>query len=186
MRSALLVSSLALAVGCAQLNPAGTGASGRPDRIGAEAQAYRAGWITAAHVEVPIDEHVVVTGRFGWNETDRRDRGEHDDEQGGGGGAGLGFRRFWADDLHGWFFGARVDAWWLEIDWRERRGGVPVTGTTDVVVVQPAAELGYGFDVGDGWRLDVSLSLGVELDVDTRGEDVGQGAILLGGITLTR
>ena len=181
MASVLRVLSVAALGGCASFEGAE-----RADRVGAEVQAYPAGLITAAHVERPVDEHVVVTGRFGWNETDRRDWGEHDAEEGGGGGGGLGFRRFWADDFHGWFFGARFDVWWLEIDWRDRRGGVPETGTTDVVVVQPTAELGYGFDVGNGWRLDVSLSLGAEINVDTDGEDVGEGAILLGGITLTR
>jgi hypothetical protein len=153
--------------------------------FGIELQAYPAGVIAGLHGEYALSERDVLTARLAWNETDRGDFGEHDDEQGGGPGGGIGWRRFLGAGRSGWLFGARVDVWQLEIDWED---DLPAAreGTTDVLVVQPSLEAGYRWRLGDSrWTFDLTGSLGVELNVDTDGEDVGEGPIGLIGATLT-
>lgn len=150
---------------------------------GAEAELYPAGVVVAGSGASPISENAVVFGRAGYNFTDRRDYGDHEDESGGGPGFGFGYRRWFGEERRGWFWGARADLWFLEIDW-EDAGGTR-SGTSDVIVLQPVGQGGYTWPVGD-WRLDLSASLGAEINVDTSGEDVGEGAILLLGVTWAR
>ncbi len=157
-----------------------------PAEVGAELSGYPAGVIAGFHAQTPLDEHASLTYRVAHNFTSRGDFGEHDDEEGGGFGGGFGYRRFLNEGRAGWLWGGRIDLWDLEIDW-EDGGGTPaaVSGTTDVLVLQPTAEVGYGFRFGEeGWRLELTLGLGAEINIDTDGEDVGEGAILLLGATL--
>ena len=49
--------------------------------------------------------------------------------------------------------------------------------------MQPSVELGYSWKQSNGSRLDLTGGLGVEVNVDTDGEDVGEGIIALGGIS---
>jgi hypothetical protein len=99
---------------------------------------------------VPVSGRDVVTISLGANVTDRQDFGEHDDEEGSGAGLGVGYRRFAGEQLDGWFYNARVDLWALSIDWRDEPGA---RGTSDVLVLQPSVEGGYGFRLGARWRL---------------------------------
>lgn len=151
-------------------------------RIGAEVQAYPAGVIPGVRWEWPRSDRDVWFGRFAYNFADRGDFGEHDDESGGGFGLGAGWRRWQDDQKLGWHYGARLDFWDLDIDWRDN---APTTrqGATNVLVVQPTIEGGYSWNVRKGGRLDLTLGLGAELNVSTDGEDVGEGAILLLGIS---
>lgn len=167
--------ALALLVGCRSAGALGWGT---------EVELYPAGAVVAASAGSPVSERAVVFGRAGYNLTDRRDYGEHEDESGGGPGFGVGYRRWLGDGYRGWFWGARADLWFLEIDWEEA-GGTP-SGTSDVVVFQPVGQGGYTWPLDGGFRLDLSASLGAEINVDTSGEDVGEGAILLVGLTWTR
>jgi len=180
-RSVVLIATSALPlVGCA-----GTGGS-EPHAYaaGLEVQAYPAGVISAAHVRRALSEHDTATLRLGYNDTNRRDYGEHDDEEGGGPGGGIGWRHYRGPEYTGWLYGARIDLWDLEIDWEEDDGS---RGTTDVLVLQPTVEGGYAFRLGDSpWRLELVAAFGAEVNVDTDGEDVGEGAIGLVGLTLTR
>ena len=153
--------------------------------FGVELQAYPAGVISGLHAEYPLTERDVLTARLAWNATDRRDFGEHDDERGGGPGGGLGWRRFLGPERSGWLLGGRVDLWSLAIDW-EDDAPTARSGTTDVLVLQPSLEAGYRWRLGRSrWCIDLTGSLGVELNLDTDGEDVGEGAIGLLGATLT-
>lgn len=152
--------------------------------LGPEVQIYPTGVILGLHAQIPHFEKGMLTIRLGYNFTDRRDLGENDDEEGEGPGGGVGYRHYFGPEHTGWLVGGRVDVWDLEIDWEEdsnppgRR-----KGTTDVIVVQPTLEGGYSYRLGGRWRVDLTLSLGAEINVDTDGEDVGEGAILLGGAT---
>lgn len=160
--------------------------------LGAEVQAYPAGVIAGLHGRSEVGAGEFVTARFAVNVTDRQDDGERDDEEGSGWGAGLGYRRYFdraidgtADSGAGWLWGARVDLWDLEIDWIDAPGGPGERrGSTDVVVLQPTVEVGYGFDLSSGWRAELVLGVGAEINVEQDGEDVGEGAIGLLGITL--
>ena len=154
--------------------------------LGLELQAYPAGVITGLHVQRSLGERDVLTFRAAWNATDRQDFGEHDDESGGGFGGGVGYRRWLESDREGWMWGGRIDLWDLEVDWEDDAPSAS-KGTTDVLVLQPTIEGGYSFGLGESaWRCDVVAAFGFEINVDSDGEDVGEGPIGLLGVTFVR
>jgi len=149
-------------------------------RWGGEIQVYPAGVIGAGRASVALSQRERLLFYVGYNLTDRGDFGEHDDEEGGGPGFGLAWRRYFSGvDRDGWYAGARADLWFLEIDWRDDEPAR--SGRTDVLVLQPTAVGGRAW-VWDDLVLDLGLALGAEVNLDTDGEDVGEGAILLGGL----
>lgn len=153
---------------------------------GPEVQLYPAGLIIGAHVQHPITARDSFTWRVAGNFTERGDYGEHDDESGAGYGAGIGWRHIIPDGGpgDGWVLGARLDVWDLEVDWKDRN---PTRrGTTDTLVIQPTIEGGYRFDLGSGWRAQLTSAIGAEINTDVQGEDIGEGAILLVGLTFLR
>ena len=147
--------------------------------LGAEVRGYPAGVIPALYGEVPLTDHGLLTFDLAANLTDRQDFGEHDEEDGSGFGGGVGYRYYFGQRLDRWFLGARVDLWSLSIDWQDPG----TSGNTDVLVLQPTVEGGYGFRLGDRWRLNVFAAGGAEINVDTEGEDVGDGAIGILGVS---
>jgi len=52
-------------------------------------------------------------------------------------------------------------------------------------VLVPSLEGGYSWPIRRGGRFDVNVGLGYEFNVDTDGEDVGEGAILMLGVTFS-
>ena len=149
---------------------------------GVEIQAYPAGIITSAQLSYIYSEKQLFTVNIGLNTTDRRDWGEHDNEEGSGSGFGLGWRHYFRSATRGFNVGVRTDVWFLSIDWIENVGAV---GTTDITVVQPTAQLGYSLPLKDErWIIQGSVSLGAEINVQTEGEPVGEGAILLAGVSV--
>lgn len=153
-----------------------------PVAFGAEMQAYPAGVIPGLQVRRRLNDADAVFVRVAANLTERNDWGEHDDESGSGFGGGVGWRRALGGSLDedGWIIGARVDLWSLEVDWKDPG---PRSGSTDVLVLQPTLEGGHGWTRAGGDRIEATLGLGAEINVDTDGEDVGEGAIVLLGIT---
>jgi hypothetical protein len=184
----LVVPALVTA-GCVAVPP-----GGGPARVavGGEVQLYPAGVIGGLHARTIVGPGEFVTARLAANVTDRRDWGEQDDEEGAGWGGGLGYRQYFDPKIDGesnsgagFLWGARLDVWDLEIDWIDQPGQPGETsGSTDVIVLQPTAEIGYGFDLSSGWRGEVVLGAGFEINVDEKGRDVGDGPILLIGVTL--
>lgn len=151
---------------------------------GAEVQAYPAGVILGVRTEWQADEHNALNLRLGYNIARRGDYGKHDNEEGGGPGFSIGYRRY----LHGWlpglFAGIRSDLWRMDIDWRDDLPA-EITGTTEITVVQPTVEAGYDLlKPNSAWRVVPTISFGYEINVDTEGEPVGEGAILLGGVNI--
>ncbi len=153
----------------------------KPHAVGVTLQAYPAGVILAVRASLPIRARSTLTAYAAYNLTDRRDFGEHDNEEGRGPGFGFAFRRYLGARYQGVHVGARADLWFLKIDWEDdtpRR-----SGTTDIVVLQPTAQVGYTRTVANGRLvLEATVALGVEINLDTQGEAVGEGAILLGAI----
>lgn len=154
-----------------------------PDREfirGIAVQGYPAGAILNGHFAYFYKPNKTVGLYLGYNLTNRRDWGEHDDEQGGGAGAGLAWRHYFKEkDVSGFHAGIRTDLWFLTIDWEDDDGR---EGETEVSVLQPTAQLGYSFFPEDRRIVfEVNASLGAEFNIFTRGEDVGQGAIFLVG-----
>lgn len=159
-----------------------TDPSSLPLTLAPEVQVYPAGVIPGLQLRRHPTSADTVYFRVGANLTERNDWGEHDDESGTGFGGGIGWRRSLAGvpGGTGWLYGARMDLWSLEIDWRDPG---PREGTTDVLVLQPTLEAGYGWTLTSGSRVELVLGLGAEINVDTDGEDVGEGAIALVGLT---
>lgn len=155
-------------------------------RGGLDVQVYPVGYIAGAVVMKDIGESDVLTFRVAQNETDRDGNGQQDDEKGGGPGVGIGVRRYDTRARTGWMKGMRLDIWDLDIDWISRPGTpMELRGKSDVLVLQPTIEYGYAAQLGDAWRLETYAALGAEINIDTKGRDVGEGAILLLGFSLT-
>jgi hypothetical protein len=157
-----------------------TDASSQGVPIGAELRGYPAGGILAIRSDWPISERLVLGGSAGYNLTDRGDFGEHDDEEGGGPGVGVTLTRVRGPDQRGWQFGVRAELYLLRLDWREGT----TQGETRVWVFQPTARVAYAWAISPSLRLEASASAGLEWNVRTRGEPVGEGAIVLLGIAL--
>ena len=168
----ILVSGQALAA------PDQPGHPQQSSSIGLELRAYPAGFIPALRLSQNAgDLDLLLT--LGYNDTDRRDWGEHQDETGGGWGLGAGARVRFAEHGSGWIVGARADLWFMEIDWTDPED----QDSTDITVLMPTLEGGYQWIVGEGrWLLEATLSAGAEINLKTQGEEVGEGAIVLIGV----
>ena len=60
-----------------------------------------------------------------------------------------------------------------------------ISGNTDIIVIQPTLEVGYLFLPFDSnLHISPTVSFGYEVNVRTRGEPVGEGAILLLGFQI--
>lgn len=118
----------------------------------------------------------------GFNITNRRDWGVQDDESGHGYGAGVDINRTIPRLGEKWLVGGRVDIWSMKINWRNDTLGI--TADSRILVFQPTARVIYRLRQARdaGVRLiDLTASLGVEKNIATHGQPVGEGAILLIG-----
>jgi len=117
-----------------------------------------------------------------YNRAHRGDAGRHDDESGEGFGIGFEGRRFYTDARLGWFYGLRAELFQLDLEWRDpgnRRG------STDITVLQPTARIGYRLPLaGSQTSVEIAGGLGAEINLKTKGEQVGEGAIGLIGLAL--
>lgn len=157
--------------------------------IGAEIQGYPAGFILGIRGDVALKSNWTANAILGYNFARRGDLGENDDEKGGGAGFSLGSHYYFRENFQGFFIGPRIDFWFMEIDWFNDvlTIGPRYEGTTKIKVLQPLAEGGYTFLLGEGgWSLTAKVSLGFEINVKTDGKEVGEGPISLLGATLTR
>lgn len=157
--------------------------------IGFELQVYPAGVISGLRYELGWNNQS-INARIGYNSANRRDWGEHPNEKGGGFGGSLGYRYYFSETRAQFFLGTRIDLWQLDIDWLDEcTGDVNTTnclsnGTSQTTVFQPTAEMGWLFMLKEKWVIAPSISYGLEINVKTVGEEVGQGDILLAGVTL--
>ncbi len=155
--------------------------------VGVELQAYPTGIILGVRADFSVSEHIALNGRLGYNLARRRDLGEHDDERGGGFGGSFGSRYFFKQDFQGFFIGVRVDLWAMEIDWTTTVSDPETTGVTNITVLQPLIAGGYAFVLPSGnWVITPKISLGYEINLKTKGEAVGEGAISLIGVSVCR
>lgn len=152
-------------------------------QIGLECQVYPTGIIPSVNYAMPVSQAGSLEFRVGYNIVDHRDLGVQDDEKGGGFGGSVGYAHaIWK----GIRLGVRADVWWNTIDWKMDPGTImEVAGTSDVTVFQPTTTLDYPIHFG-AWSLVPRIAFGAEINVQTNGEEVGQGAILLGGVSLMR
>jgi len=158
--------------------------------ISIEAQAYPAGVIPGIRFDYSISEQTQLFVRAGYNFTDRRDWGEHDNEEGGGAGFGIG-AEFRNPRFQNFSLNVRTDLWFMDIDWYNEEEICPFAppcvdikfpGTTEIAVLQPTIGFGYQFPVSGSFFIKPTINFGYEVNIRTEGEDVGEGTILLGGL----
>lgn len=168
----------------------------KPDtylHFGPDVQAYPTGAIFGLHVYTLR----LKTERFGcgvllkggYNLVRHRGLGVHDDERGGGFGFAVAYHiKYQFKKLptnQGFLLRVKNDLWWNAIDWKDNIGQAnEQSGTTHILVVQPTIELGYIF-LFPKWSLTPTVAVGREFNTKQRGADVGQGAILLLGLSFS-
>jgi hypothetical protein len=154
-------------------------------RLGIEAQGYPTGIIVGISADFFPGEDSKIHLRFGYNLVRHGSAGEHFDERGGGIGITGGYDLMPLNSKR-WVFGLRTDLWFNSIDWHEiYPNDLEERGTTDVTVLQPTAQVGLRVPLGKYFELIPNLSLGYEINIRTRGEEVGQGPIVLLGTVIS-
>lgn len=151
--------------------------------LGLGLQVYPTGFMPSLQFEHPLSDHGLLQVRAGLNIFDHRDLGKQDEEIGSGFGGSLGYKHFFNDEATKWSLMLKTDVWFNTVDWRnDLMSPSPEIGTTDIVVLQPTLELGYTLMLTDHLFVTPSLAFGLEWNVQTEGEPMGEGPILLGGV----
>ncbi len=159
----------------------------RPFSVGLEAQVYPTGFIPGVRIDWQLADQGMGHLRIGANIIDHQDFGEQDEEIGEGFGFSLGYQHYFRPSIDGFFLGARCDLWWNTLDWQnDINSPHGSSGTSNITVVQPTFLAGYAWVLGGGWEITPTLGYGVEINVITNGEPIGQGTIALGGLTLAK
>src|SRR5688572_5053727 len=147
--------------------------------IGAHYQWYPSGTITGLHFAFNSKIHHSILLQLNYNKANREDNGEKENEKGSGWGGAIGYRYYFRPFPHKFFIGAKTDIYRMKIDWSQ---GIE-TGETKTWTLQPLFEIGYTFIINDQAFITPSISNGVEINVKTEGDKVGQGFITLIGIS---
>ncbi len=141
-------------------------------------QLYPAGIIPTLNANIYLNKKTSLFVRLGYNIADRKDFSPYNDnEKGGGFGGTLGYRKYFEKKGGSFFAGLNTDVWNLNIDWKDKIGEANETsGSTYTLVLQPWLEGGYLFSLGSStFHAGASIGFGREINVITRGEEVGQG-----------
>ena len=145
-----------------------------PAQVSVSAQAYPAGFIATGAVVWDLGDLELQPG-VGYNITDRRDFGVHENEEGSGPGLNATLIRRVGRRA---FVGVRADLWRLAIEWRDPGA----SGRARVTVFQPVALSGLRFPISSEVSFKSFIAFGAEINIASDGEEVGEGAILLFGI----
>lgn len=148
-----------------------------------ELQAYPTGVIPSISYDKSLSTNSYLHLRAGMNIFDHRDLGVQDEEVGQGYGFSLGYRRFFKQEATGFRWTIKSDLWFNSVDWKSNVDNIPAEGNTDIVVLQPTAEIAYVF-MKKGIIIAPSIAFGVEWNIQTEGEPTGEGPILLLGLQL--
>jgi len=152
--------------------------------FGFELQVYPTGVIPGFRYERAIAERRSLHLRVGYQEIRHEDFGVHDDERGDGAGFSIGHSWYRKASHLGWSFGIRSDLWINTLDWIDDEGTPEeMSGTTVVTVLQPTVDVTYRYALTNKLFLSPSLAAGFEINIDTDGSDVGEGFIVLAGLT---
>jgi hypothetical protein len=152
--------------------------------LGLEIQAYPAGLISQVRIGFRASPKSEILGSLGYNLARRQDFGEHDNEEGGGFGYAFAYKQYFKEGLKAWFIEAQTSFWHMDIDWTDNSPAN--SGTTAITVFQPTIGFGYDFQLkGDRLKLGLKAAFGYEININTKGEDVGEGGISLFGATFS-
>jgi hypothetical protein len=151
----------------------------RKVEFGTELQAYPVGFITTITSTIFVKENVAIRFRIGGNFANRKDfSGLNDDEKASGFGGSIGLLKYFYYKKGNIIMGANVDGWNMWTHWKDAINTLnPQQGTTYTLVVQPGVNAGYLYDVSKKLNIGLTLGIGKEINVITKGEDVGQGWI---------
>ncbi len=155
-----------------------------------ESQAYPAGFINSFRIDYALSDQIQLFARGGMNVTDRRNWGVKDNEEGTGSGFGVGVEVS-NSHIKNLSLILRSDLWFMDIEWTNFETICPFAppcfenrfdGESKVTVLQPTLGVGYQIPLFGSFFIKPSVNVGYEINIYTQGEDVGEGAILLGGI----
>jgi hypothetical protein len=124
-----------------------------------------------------IKEDLALRFRLGGNFADREDfSGFNDDEVADGFGGSVGLVKYIPYWKGNFIFGGSLDVWNMWTDWKDGLNTPnPTSGTTYNLVIQPWVNAGYLYNLSNKWNAGISIGLGREINVITRGENVGEG-----------
>ncbi len=155
--------------------------------IAIENQLYPAGDIIYIRTMRPINDRSGLMLKLGYDFARRQNFGKHNKENGGGPGFALGYRYYLKKELAGFFLAARAGLWIMKIDWEDKRNHVVETGKTNITVLQPTAAVGYQYVTkNQQWAFEAGGAFGIEWNIATKGEKVGQGGISLFFVGISR
>ena len=149
----------------------------RKIELGTELQVYPVGYMTMITSNIFIKEDLALRFRLGGNFADREDfSGFNDDEVADGFGGSVGLVKYIPYWKGNFIFGASLDTWNMWTDWKDGLNTPnPTSGTTYNLVIQPWVNAGYLYNLSNKWNTGISIGLGREINVITRGENVGEG-----------
>jgi len=157
-------------------------AQGKTLKLGFEAQGYPTGFVPGLRGDLFISDFSKVHLRLGYNIVRHGDAGEHQDERGGGFGLTLGYDLIPTTN-HRWTVGLRTDLWFNKIDWYDvQETGEERHGESRVKVLQPTIQGGFRLPAGARFEFIPTIAFGYEVNIVTKGEEIGQGPILLLGL----
>ncbi|PRX57928.1 hypothetical protein [Flagellimonas meridianipacifica] len=148
--------------------------------LGVSVQAYPAGIIPTVNLETYLNEKSSLLFRLGANFTDRQDFSDVNlTEEGEGFGGSIGFRKHFPLKTGKIVAGLITDLWSLEIDWTDvGPADNPISGTTDILVLQPYLEGGYFLPIkNSSSQIGLTLGFGREINIVTDGDEVAQDFI---------
>lgn len=148
--------------------------------IGTELELYPAGFIPMITSNYFLNDRWALRFRIGGNFADRQDfSGYNDDEVAKGFGGSFGIIKYFSSWGEGQpFVGLSLDTWNMWTKWQDGLKTLdPTTGTTYNLVLQPWANVGYQYPISSKWNAGISVGLGREINLITRGEQVGEGWI---------
>ena len=149
--------------------------------ISAQVQLYPTGIIPGLKIDKSIGAHSRLSLRLGANIFDHEDLGVQDEEVGEGFGFSVGYQYYPAENKIGLHLELKNDIWWNSVEWVDNERSI--SGSTDIIVVQPTINLGYTFMLGSRVAISPSAGLGLEWNVKTEGEPTGEGPIGLVGLS---
>jgi hypothetical protein len=149
----------------------------RKIELGTELQVYPVGYMTMITSNIFIKEDLALRFRLGGNFADREDfSGFNDDEVADGFGGSVGLVKYIPYWKGNFIFGGSLDVWNMWTDWKDGLNTPnPTSGTTYNLVIQPWVNAGYLYNLSNKWNAGISIGLGREINVITRGENVGEG-----------
>jgi hypothetical protein len=141
--------------------------------LGGEFMGSAKGYTASLHLAYNLKVHNSFQARIGYNKTNWKANGKHENENGSGPGFSLGYRYYFLVRPHGFFLGLRADIWQLKINWSQNTN----LGNSKILALQPAAEMGYMFLINDLFFITPSVRACVQSNIKTEGQPVGAGFI---------